>query len=74
MSSSSSIELRSIESKVESGLSTPMFSSKLEFMLRGVSTSLLLTTEVGPISYSSGKASGTMSMSSTFSERSSASA
>ena len=74
MSSSSSIELRSIESKVESGLSTSMSSSNIESILRGVSSPLLLTTEVGPISYSSGKASGIMSMSSTFSERSSASA
>ena len=56
MSSSSSLELRSVESEGESGLSTPMFSSDPEFILRGVSTSLLLTTEVGPVSYSSGKA------------------
>ena len=73
MSSSSSLELRSVESEGESGLSTPMFSSDPEFILRGVSTSLLLTTEVGPVSYSSGKAS-MMSNSSILAERSSPSA
>ena len=46
--------LMSVEFEGESGLSTPMFSSDPEFILRGVSTSLLLTTEVGPVSYSSG--------------------